>query len=180
MGSAMELGPLVSWIAVVPSAVSAGVAIMNARRSNSAARDAEEALAATLRPELSPVLDGSVHDEVNLFFSNVARHDALDVRAEVHLSDGRKVGEGEHPRLPGQVPNTWAPEPEFKVTLRGLPSVDQVDHGYDLVAVLHFFDERRMRSYRQEIGISRALFGEPGNMYMKNRFETSLPTTMRS
>ncbi len=135
-----------SAAAGIAAAIAAWV---QAVKSRNAARDAEEALAVHLRPDFVPdVPTSSPDEEVAVGFTNMARHDAVDVHAEVWLAGGAKVGEGGTPRATGYVPGTWSDGPAFHVPIKDLPTLTEPGESYALVMILRFTDERGMRNWR--------------------------------
>jgi hypothetical protein len=168
---------IISSFSAAAAIASAIAAWMQATKSRNAARDAEQALAAILRPEFVPGVGDEAGDEVPVGLSNVARHDALEVRADIRTSDGRKVGEGEIHRVAGHVPNVLSGEPEFRVFARGLPVLAEVGASYDLVIVLHFTDERRMKNWHQELRVTRTLTERNGRTYVTSQNHLAMPTS---
>lgn len=157
----------------ISGAVFAGI---QAAKSRSSARDAQEALSAILRPEFVPDVPDALGDEISVAFANVARHDALDVRAEIRAEDGQKLGEGSIHREVGRVPNTWGDEPTFHVRARGLAALNELGASYQLIMVLWFTDERRMKKWRQELRVTRTVTEEHGRTYVRSQNHLELPT----
>lgn len=173
------------WANVI-AGVSAGAGIaaasaawVQAVKSRNAARDAEEALAINLRPDFVPsVSDSAPGEEIEVGFSNMARHDAVDVHAEVWLAGGSKLGEGSTPRATGYVPGTWSDGPDFHATVCGLPTLTEPGDSYELVIVLRFTDERGLKSWRQELRVTRTLTEQHGRMLLVSRNDLSVPVSM--
>lgn len=172
----MEAGSIAAWVAFVPTAISAIVAVYNAKKSSTAANDAREALAINLRPEFVANVSGEPGEEQAELY-NVARHDALDVQATVHLTS-QKVGEGEMRRVSGRVPNVWGDDAEFCLPLPNLPRLEELGSSYDLVVVLQFFDSRKVHHWRQELRITRTLVDQNGRPYIMPTYHQAAPIAM--
>lgn len=153
--SAAVWANIISAISATFAGVSAVAARAQAKRSATAVVDAESALALILRPELVPELDGSL-DDTPIGLSNVARHDAQDVRVLL-LVNGKEVGSGRTARLPGQVPHVWAADADFRITATGLPQLVEVGASYDLSIIATFTDEQGSTKWRQELMVTRTL-----------------------
>lgn len=171
---------ILSSFLVLGTFAGASASWVHARKSQDSARHAEEALITILRPEFVPDVDKETDNEINIGFSNVARHDALDIRAEIRTTDGRKLGEGDIHRAAGHVPNTRGGSAEFWVPVTDLPELNEVGASYELIMVLWFSDERAMRRWRQELRMTRTLIEENRRTRIQSQNHLARPVSMSS
>jgi len=167
---------IIASVSAAAGIAAAAAAWVQAVKARNAARDAEEALAIHLRPDFVPTVpDSSPDEEVAVGFTNMARHDAVDVHAEVWLDGGTKVGEGGTSRAPGYVPGTWSNGPAFYVQIKELPALAALGDSYELVMILRFTDERGMKNWRQELRVTRTLTERHDRPLLISRNHLSVP-----
>lgn len=170
---------IIASLSAAAGIAAASAAWVQAVKARNAARDAEEALAIHLRPDFVPdVPTSSPDEEVAVGFTNMARHDAVDVRAEVWLAGGSKVGEGGTPRAPGYVPGTWNGSPAFHVRIKELPTLAALGDSYALVMILRFTDERGMNNWRQELRVTRTLTEQHDGPLLTSCNHLSVPVSL--
>jgi hypothetical protein len=117
----MDIGSIAAWVAVVPTTIGAGVAIYNANKSQSAARDAKDALATALRPIFAFTMASALPLEqggpISIEIINTGSFAAVDFTARITANGGRVVGECSAQRIPGKVPGTLFGGPDLTIDL---------------------------------------------------------------
>lgn len=158
----MQLGSLVSWIAVIPGSASAVIAFYQARKSRTAAHDAREALGAAIRPVFAFGWEpgaGAQPEFLSVTASNTGQFDAVDVELWASIEGHSSQSKATALRMSGRVPGTLGGEPGLVVA--DAIRMSEIDDEKVISVTARFADERGIQRWEQRgrILVSRTADG---------------------
>jgi hypothetical protein len=146
----MELGSLVSWVAVIPGSISAAIAFYQARKSRKAAYDAREALSTAIRPIFAFGWNKGALDQpefISITASNTGQFDAVDIEVWAGTEGSSPRAKGTALRIPGRVPGTLGGNAGLTIS-EAIPVAD-IDVEGVIAVTARFSDEQGIQRWEQ-------------------------------